>query len=278
MASDISLTAGMRNNLLSLQNTVSLLDRTQERLATGKKVNSALDDPGAYFKAKALNDRSNDIGLLKDNMGQALQTVQAADKGIKAITSLVQQAKAIAEQAKMAAAAASPDTAVLDSYSVQLYTLFIQIDYIAETSGYQGVNLIDGSQTAGFEVQFEGTGRNLSIVGVDFTSSGFAATLTAPATMDTAGIDQLIEDLSAALTEMRTGAEALSTNMAIIQTQISFTTDMQNVLTIGADKLTLADTNEEGANMLMLQTRQSLSTTALSLSAQAAQSVLRLFG
>jgi flagellin-like hook-associated protein FlgL len=66
--------------------------------------------------------------------------------------------------------------------------------------------------------------------------------------------------------------------MAIVQTQITFSTDMQNVLTIGADKLTLADMNEEGANMLMLQTRQSLGTTSLSLSAQAAQSVLRLFG
>jgi len=277
MASDISLTAGMRNNLLSLQNTVALLDRTQDRLATGKKVNSALDDPGAYFKAKSLTDRSNDIGLLKDNMGQALQTVQAADKGIKAITSLVQQAKAIAEQAKMAAGAATPDTAALDNYSAQLDTLFTQINNIAETSGYQGINLIDGTQSGGFDVQFEGTGRKLTILGENFTSTGFAASLVAPATMDVASIDTLIGDLSAALTEMRVGAEALSTNMAIIQTQISFTTDMQNVLTIGADKLTLADMNEEGANMLMLQTRQSLGTTSLSLSAQAAQSVLRLF-
>jgi len=69
----------------------------------------------------------------------------------------------------------------------------------------------------------------------------------------------------------------LSSNLSIITTRQDFSTNMVNTLTEGSDALTLADTNEEGANMLMLQTRQSLATTALSLSAQAAQSVLKLF-
>ena len=277
MASDISLTAGMRNNLMSLQNTVNLLDRTQERLATGKKVNSALDDPGAYFKSKALTDRSGDIGLLKDNMGQSLQIVQSADKGIKAITAMVQQAKALAEQANMALAAG--DTDAVSTYAIQINELSTQIDNIVGASGYQGINLLNAggvnssAATASLDVKFESGSLRIAAVSAD--SAGLSL---ATANVTGANLEAVIGSLEGALSTLRTSAEKLASNLAIVQVQISFVTDMQNVLTIGSDKLTLADTNEEGANMLMLQTRQSLSTTALSLSAQAAQSVLRLFG
>jgi len=100
---DISLTAGMRSNLTTLQGTAQLLDRTQQRLSTGKKVNSAIDNPTAFFAAQALNSRASIIDGLKDAMGQAIQTVTAADKGITAITSLIEQAKGIAGQAQSAA-------------------------------------------------------------------------------------------------------------------------------------------------------------------------------
>jgi len=80
---DISLTAGMRANLISLQGTVELLNRTQERLATGKKINSALDGPTAYFASQSLLARASDLAVLKDGMGQAIQTIKAADAGIK---------------------------------------------------------------------------------------------------------------------------------------------------------------------------------------------------
>jgi flagellin len=84
--------------------------------------------------------------------------------------------------------------------------------------------------------------------------------------------------LDAALSTLRQGSSKMSSSLSIIKVRQDFSTNMINTLTAGADKLTLADANEEGANMLMLQTRQSLSTTALSLSAQAAKSVLKLFG
>ncbi|HAR96388.1 MAG TPA: flagellin, partial [Deltaproteobacteria bacterium] len=85
---DISLTAGMRSNLLSLQKTVDLLNRTQNRLSTGKKVNSAIDNPVSFFAAQALTSRASKIDSLKDAMGQAIQTIAAADKGITAITAM----------------------------------------------------------------------------------------------------------------------------------------------------------------------------------------------
>ena len=97
---DITLSSAVRSNLLSLQNTADLLGRTQERLATGLKVNSALDDPTAFFTASALNSRASDLNRLLDSVGNAVQTIEAADAGISAITDLVEQAQASARQAR----------------------------------------------------------------------------------------------------------------------------------------------------------------------------------
>ena len=77
--SDISLTASMRSNLLSLQNTQSLMDMTQERLSTGKKVNSAIDNPSSYYTAQSLTNRADDLSALLDSMGQAIQTIKATN-------------------------------------------------------------------------------------------------------------------------------------------------------------------------------------------------------
>ncbi|MBP7232640.1 MAG: hypothetical protein KBA28_11995, partial [Syntrophaceae bacterium] len=100
--SDVSLTTGMRSNLLSLQSTVSMLDRTQERLSTGKKVNTAMDNPVSFFAAQSLTSRASVIDSLKDAMGQAVQTIASADKGITAITTMIEQAKGIAQSAQSA--------------------------------------------------------------------------------------------------------------------------------------------------------------------------------
>ena len=99
MAQEISLTSAMRANLLSLQNTVSLLNRTQDRLSSGKKVNSALDNPTNYFAAKAHQNRANDIASRKDSMGEAIQTVKGASSGIDSITTLIESARGIAQAA-----------------------------------------------------------------------------------------------------------------------------------------------------------------------------------
>jgi len=102
--SDISLTASMRSNLLSLQNTQSLVDMTQERLSSGKKVNSALDNPSSYYASTSLTNRASDLNSLLDSMGQGIQTIKAADEGIAAITTFVEQAKALINTARDTAA------------------------------------------------------------------------------------------------------------------------------------------------------------------------------
>src|SRR5262245_66403578 len=100
MAGSITLTASMRANLASLQSTASLLGLTQERLATGNKVNSALDNASSFFAAQGLNNRASDLTGLLDAMAQNIQALKAADQGISGLTALVNQAKAIAQTAQ----------------------------------------------------------------------------------------------------------------------------------------------------------------------------------
>ena len=96
--SNITLSAAVRQNLLSLQGTANLLASTQEALATGKKVNSALDNPTNFFTAAGLDSRASDISNLLDSIGNGVQVLQAANTGITSLSSLVDTAKSIANQ------------------------------------------------------------------------------------------------------------------------------------------------------------------------------------
>ena len=100
--SDITLSSGIRQNLLSLQNTSNDLTTTQEQLSTGKKVNSAFDNPTSYFTSQSLTNRSNDLSALLDQIGQAQQTLNAANDGLTGLTSLLEQALSTAQQAQQA--------------------------------------------------------------------------------------------------------------------------------------------------------------------------------
>ena len=122
---DISLTAGMRSNLLSLQNTVTLLDRTQNRLSSGKKVNTAMDNPVSFFASQALNARAATIDSLKDAMGQAVQAIAAADKGITALSTMIEQAKGLAQSAQSAAVGTTETEDVSSISTYQTVTLSI---------------------------------------------------------------------------------------------------------------------------------------------------------
>ncbi len=160
--SDISLTAGMRSNLLSLQGTADLMDRTQVRLSTGKKVNSALDDPVNFFRAQAHTNRAADFASRKDGMSEAIQLLKAADAGIKGLTSLLNQAKSIATAARTAT-----DTS---SLATQYNEILDKLADLADDSGYGGKNLLAGDTlTVDFN---EDASNSLDIVGFDATASG----------------------------------------------------------------------------------------------------------
>ena len=375
---DISLTASMRSNLLSLQQTQDLMDMTQERLSTGKKVNSAIDNPSSYYTAQSLTNRASDLNALLDSMGQGIQTIQAANEGIEAITEFVQQAKAIANTARDNAtikgttssgtyAAADDtknitvkiegvadqdievtleDTDTLEQAATKIATalndgtngvkdaedtviggftatvengqikisnskgivanvsgtisgitfngeignstrttsmnqyneILDQIDQLAKDSGYKGVNLLQGND---LKVVFnEDRSSYLTINGTfaDTSDEGLkisrAEDWTNP---DNEAIDASISELENAITSLRNMASEFGNNYSIVENRENFTESLINVLEEGSDKLTLADMNEESANMLALQTRQQLAINSLSLASQAAQSVLSLF-
>lgn len=136
--SDISLTASMRSNLLSLQNTQSLMDTTQERLSTGKKVNSALDNPSSFYTAQSLTNRASDLSSLLDSMGQGIQTIKAANEGIESITEFVQQAKSVANQARDEANKVASSSGMYDSAKIEAATKFqLSVTYNGETKSVE---------------------------------------------------------------------------------------------------------------------------------------------
>ena len=280
----INLTSGMRANLVSLQNTNSMMETTQKRLASGKKVNSALDDPVAYFTAVAHEQRATDLAGRKDEMSEAVQTLKAADNGIGGISTLIAAARSLASSAL------SADGTAVTTLNDQYTKVLTQIDRMAADSGYKGINLLSGT-TSSLTVKFSEAGSSLSslnIAGFNAASTSASAGLGlsdatwvsgsgATQTANTVNVDAAITSLDNAKTTLRTESSRLANNLSIITARQEFTQGMINVLKDGAAGLTNADMNEEGANMLMLQTRQALGTTSLSLASQAAQAVLRLF-
>src|SRR5262245_24284778 len=269
--SEIVLTAGVRSNLLQLQKTSDLITATQTRLATGKRINSALDNPINFFTAQGLSNRASDLGNLLDAMSNGINTIQAANNGITSITKLVQSAQALVSQAQQ-----TSDTTVRASLSAQFDAIRTQIDQLSGDSGFNGINLLAGNNLT---VTLNETGTSsVTVTGVTFTSTGLSIAAAANNWAAAGDITAASTDLTGALTTLRSQSQALSTNLSTVQIRQDFTKAMINTLQTGADALTLADSNEEGANLLALQTRQQLSTTALSLASQASQSVLRLFG
>jgi flagellin len=377
----------MRANLLALQSTVELMGRTQERLASGKKVNSALDNPTNFFTALSHTSRAKDLLAFKDAIGESIQTIKAADIAVNGITKLIEGAKALAEDAKGQVGASSltqsftinnltaltagatitvgastftviaatgtvigggtgfllgataSDTAmnlaqalngnataavnasvnggtitiandsgaamtttsivasglaasVTESdigtgtgaemaAKVAKYASFIsQITDLKTDAFYKGKNLLGGAAGGSNDMTVRfGNSHTLTVSSFDGSAVnglGLSATST-NAWISEADITADITKLENALTTLRTKSSDLSSNLAIINTRSEWITNIAATLNTGAEQLTAADSNEEGANMLMLQTRQSLSTSALSMAAQSAQSVLRLF-
>ena len=220
-------------------------------------------------------------------MSEAIQTIKAANVGVEGINDLIAQAKSLAQSAMSATVS---DAA---SFATQYGKVMTQINQMANDSGYKGVNLLQsGSLTVEFAptagqsklslTGFGGTDAaafNINGLTAEVSTAGMGTTwvVSGQTTVTTAAIQTSINNLETAMGNLRTQSKTLSNNLSIISAREDFTSQMIDTLGDGAAKLTEADMNEEGANMLMLQTRQSLGTTSLSLASQAAQNVLRLF-
>jgi flagellin-like hook-associated protein FlgL len=271
--SDITLSSRVRTNLLALQGTSDLMSITQGRLATGKKVNSALDNASAFFQAQGMSDRASTLSGLLDGISTGVSTIQAASKGLDSIYKALQAVQGVVDKAK-----AETDTTKLTGYQTQIDDLLSSIDDTATDSTFNGVNLL---ASATLTVNFNEDGSSkIAVAGIDGSATGLGASavVKAGATLAVSDFTDIEADIKTAQSAVRSAQSSFANSLTIMQNRQDFTKSLVNTLKTGSDNLTNADTNEEAANLLALQTRQQLSQTALSLSNQADQAVLRLFG
>lgn len=283
MSSGISLTSSLSQNLASLKSTQSLMNTTEYRLTTGKKVNSALDDPISYFKSEGHLDQASDLQTLKDGMSEAIQTIKAANEGIDSIKDLISSGKSILQSALTA-----DNEADMTSYISQYNEILGQIDDLAADSGYGDVNLLGGT-TQSLEVVYNAEGDSKStITGFDASTTGLSMTDAASGSFYTgsgssfavtaAGINTLIDELDTAKTTLRAKTKTLSTQLNTVQARSDFTDNLMTTLQDGSANLVNADTTKEGVNLTTLQTQQQLAVNSLSIANSASQAVLSLFG
>ncbi|MFM9974631.1 MAG: flagellin [Beijerinckiaceae bacterium] len=307
MPGEIALSRGIRTNLLSLQDHSANLEISQERLATGKRVNSAIDNPLNFFQSDGLRKRGKDLSNLLDGLGIAINTVQVTGKAIEGIQRLAESAIGILKNA-----AATTDPNIREQARSSFQEIKSQIDQLVQDANFNGRNLLNGGATvATYDSRFDlrvsfnenlttqldiqainlrttGTGAagadiNPSTVAVppDAAGFGFPARVVGDYVSGAVGDATLQRDLAylqGFVSSIRGAATSFGINLTILQNRQQFTKDTILTLNVGADSLVLADQNEEGAKLLALQTRQQLSTQALSLANQADQTVLRLFG
>lgn len=305
MATNVTLSSTARTNLLSIQNTASLIGRTQDRLSTGLAIKSPIDDAVKYFQAKSLSDRASDLTERKDGIDQGVQALEATVKATEGMEKLVKQMKGIVDAAR------SQSVAERTEAQNQLKELVSQVQRLVDDASYKGLNLLNAS-TSTLSVRFsEKSDSKLDVNGVNFNAAEFyrnsvgaTRTVAVDPTDDasdmvvalgfTQGLheyvltnaadlasfnahaDVVLQGLDRTITNLRSKASNIANNASILRVRLDFTKEYVNVLQTGSDKLTLADLNEEGANIMALQTRQQLGIQALSLAGQAEQSILRL--
>ena len=272
MVAEVTLGAGIRATLLSLQISDRLIGQTQSRLSTGLRVASPIDDSKSFFEARVLSDRAADFEARKNGIDQGVSNVQVALDAVNGIDSIVSQLKGLAISAK--SATGTELTSIVSQYN----SLITQADNLARDAEYQGLNLVNGT---GFSLKVEfgkATGSTLTIASVDLRSASTGLDISSAANFSlTTLVDDAITELDAATTTLRSNATTLGSNVSLLQTRLDFTNSYVDDLQDGADKLTLADINEEGANLVALQTRQQLGITALAFAGQSEAAVLQLF-
>jgi flagellin len=271
MVDNVGLGSSINSALQSGQRTSQQSNQTNERLGTGQQIDDSIDGAEDFFTAQALTNRATNLAQVKDQVSQAIGTIQAADIGLEAINDLSGQARAISQQAQN-----TSDPTERARLAVQFNQIRVQIDSIASDSGIDGKNLISSSPDT-LEVSLnEGGSSLLAAQGVDSTSSGLG--ISSRTFGSDADIDAAIADISIAQTQVRTTSNSLSSSTSALQNRIDFTDSLSNTLEQGAARLTQADLNEQAASLLSLQTRQALGANSLTIATDNERAVLDLFG
>ena len=272
--SDIAISASTRTALLTIQRTTALADTKRENLATGLRVNSPVDNPSAFFTARSLSNRANDLLAVKDNIGQSASALGSTFAGIDALGKTVDQLKAVLEDARGGTAA---DRAAAVA---QFEALRGQLDTLSDDASFSGTALLganpdnltvvlneDGSST----LTLEGVASDAASLGIDPAASGFNNFAT------DADIDAALAKLAAATDTLRATEATFGTDANLLRIREDFTEKLANSLQGGASTLIDADLTQEAAELLSLNVSARLGIISLNLSTQNQRAILQLF-
>lgn len=270
---DISLTSSARANLSALQNTTSLLEMTQARLSSGKKVNSATDNATAYFASKGFLNAAGGLETVKSNLSTALEAVNSYTDSIGSVDDVIAQLKGLVTQAL-----GTTDATTRAGLASQFNDLTGQLDQLVNDATFNGTNLLNSTDST-LVVYFNAENTtSLTISGVNITSAGLLGD-GAAAGSDWATNEAIQASQSYLLTAtstLTTTASNFGGNATLIQTREDFTRNLMTSLQNASNSLTAADTNEEGANMQALQAQASLGIVSLGVSGTLANAILRI--
>ena len=298
MGQDIALTATQRRSLQTLRTTQKLADRTNERLASGKRVNSVVDDAVNFFRARALEFRSQDFDRFQTDIGQAVQAVEATLDAIDAIDRFLGSLRGLIFTSRSASN--------LERLSInkQFSDILSQIDNLVDDTSYNGTALLNNTNTE-LHVNFGlRTNSRQTIQGLDLTRTVVSSvslslfSVLAFAPNNETILSNIIENGSFtsigtnnsntsfaenadlvvrfAVERLRGHAAKFGIDVAILQVRQDFNEGYINTLKTGSDYLVLADLNEEGANLVALQTRQQIGIQTLAVTGRQQQSIITL--
>jgi flagellin-like hook-associated protein FlgL len=307
----VSLSAGIRNAVFSLTDLNSAIETSNKRLATGKKVNSALDGASKFFQAQGFQRNARDLGELQDGFNIGLKVVDKASKALSAAQKNLEAAIGLARQATQLGTTDTAGRTALNTQVAQLVGEAAKLIFDAEFNGNRllrtnatdnsaDLNVVTNTQTGTSQTKIvvakqDGTLNSATGIGNFVAAStvgvvvadaagaaqtaavGAAANSFSDAAAGNTVANNFITFAQTAISNISSRAANLATSSTSIQIRADFSKDVSRILNTAADDLTLADINEEGANLTSLQTRQQLAVTALSLAGRTDQAILRLF-
>jgi flagellin-like hook-associated protein FlgL len=297
--SDIILSPGARDSIRSLSEFDKLLARTQERLTTSKRVNSVLDDASAFFASRDLGNVAKDYDEYIGNTQRAIDLVQVTADALEGITQLLEQ------QLSLVRSAQSTPSVRAGTYNA-LLQVFDQISLLVTDAEYRGQALLGSAQesftyrvgaatdailTLQGRAAKSQTAADGAIYTGDSDNSGFSSAIAnsrvalalsttvldfTVSTTTSAQYDNIIAGLQSAISRTRGGAQSYATAVTVLQIRAEFNTKYQTTSNKASERLVSADLNEEGANLVTLQTRRELGLEALAAEGRNVRAILTL--
>ncbi len=268
----VNTNAGALIALQNLNSTNAELSQVQNRINTGKKVNTAKDNGATWAIAQNMRGKSSALDAVKESLSRAQSTIDVAMSAGEQVSDLLNQMKQKALSASDTSLDATSRTALQEDFNA----LRDQISKVVSNASFNGINMIkSGGTTVQALANDDGSSKltvaaqDLSLTGIGLSAGATFATATAASAM-IATINTSLSDVSTALTKLGTGAKSLDTHL-------SFISKLQDSLDVGVGNLVDADLAKESARLQALQTKQQLGIQALSIANSSSTSLLSLF-